>query len=50
MSVFTKFLLEISGAKQNMKKNMGRFGLVILALAVFMVQGCAELEELRRAN
>ena len=33
-----------------MKKNMGRFGLVILALSVFMVQGCAELEELRRAN
>ena len=50
MSVFTRFLLEISGAKQNMKKNMGRFGLLILALSVFMVQGCAELEELRRAN
>jgi len=33
-----------------MKKNMGRFGLLILALSVFMVQGCAELEELRRAN
>jgi len=33
-----------------MKRNMGRFGLVILALSVFMVQGCAELEELRRAN
>ena len=43
-------MLEISGAKQNMKKNMGRFGLLILALSVFMVQGCAELEELRRAN
>ncbi len=33
-----------------MKKNVGRFGLVILALSVLMVQGCAELEELRRAN
>jgi chemotaxis protein MotB len=33
-----------------MKKNMGRFGLVILALSVFLVQGCAELEELRTAN
>jgi len=50
LSDFTKSLLEISGAKQNMKRNMGRFGLVILALSVFMVQGCAELEELRRAN
>jgi len=33
-----------------MKKNMGRFGLVILALTVLLVQGCAELEELRIAN
>ena len=33
-----------------MKKNMGRFGLMFLALAVFLVQGCAELEELRTAN
>ncbi len=33
-----------------MKKNIGRFGLVFLALAVFLVQGCAELEELRTAN
>ncbi len=33
-----------------MKKNMGRFGLVFLALAVFLVQGCAELNELRTAN
>ncbi len=33
-----------------MKKIMGRFGLVILALSVFLVQGCAELEELRTAN
>ena len=33
-----------------MKKNMGRFGLVILALTVFLVQGCAELDELRTAN
>lgn len=33
-----------------MTKNMRRFGFVILALSVFMVQGCAELEELRRAN
>jgi len=33
-----------------MKKNVGRFGLVFLALAVFMVQGCAELDELRTAN
>ena len=29
-----------------MKKNMGRFGLVILALSVILVQGCAELEKL----
>jgi chemotaxis protein MotB len=35
---------------QNMKKIMGRFGLVFLALSVFLVQGCAELEELRTAN
>ncbi len=33
-----------------MKKIMGRFGLVFLALSVFLVQGCAELEELRTAN
>ena len=33
-----------------MKKFMGRFGLVFLALAVFLVQGCAELDELRTAN
>ncbi len=33
-----------------MKKNVGRFGLIILVLTVFMVQGCAELKELRRAN
>lgn len=33
-----------------MTKNMRRFGFVILALSVFLVQGCAELEELRRAN
>ena len=33
-----------------MKKNMGRFGLVFLALAVFLVQGCAELGDLRTAN
>ncbi len=33
-----------------MKNNMRRFGFVILALAVFLVQGCAELEDLRRAN
>ena len=26
------------------------FGFVILALTVFLVQGCAELEELRTAN
>jgi len=32
--------------KQNMKKNMGRFGLVILALTAILVQGCAELEKL----
>jgi chemotaxis protein MotB len=43
-------MLKISGGKQNMKKNMGRFGFVILAIAVFLVQGCAELEELRTAN
>jgi chemotaxis protein MotB len=35
---------------QNMKKIMGRFGLVFLALSVFLVQGCAELDELRTAN
>ena len=29
-----------------MKRNMGRFGLVILALSVILVQGCAELEKL----
>jgi chemotaxis protein MotB len=34
----------------NMKKNMGHFGLVFLALTVFLMQGCAELEELRTAN
>nr|MBC8555276.1 flagellar motor protein MotB [Candidatus Brocadiales bacterium] len=50
MSIITKFMLEVSGGKQNMKKNMGRFGLVILALTVLLVQGCAELEELRTAN
>ena len=33
-----------------MKKIMGRFGLVFLALAVFLIQGCAELDELRTAN
>ncbi len=43
-------MLESSGGMQNMKKNMGRFGLVFLALAVFLVQGCAELEGLRTAN
>jgi len=43
-------MLKISGGKQNMKKNMGRFGLVFLALAVFLVQGCAELGDLRTAN
>jgi len=31
-------------------KNMGRFGLVFLALVVFLVQGCAELGDLRTAN
>ena len=41
---------KIAGREQNMKKNVGRFGLVFLALAVFMVQGCAELDELRTAN
>ncbi len=33
-----------------MKKHIGRFGFVVLALSLFAVQGCAELEELRRAN
>jgi chemotaxis protein MotB len=33
-----------------MKKNIGRFGLVFFAIAVFLVQGCAELDELRTAN
>ncbi len=42
--------MKISGWKQNMKKNVGRFWLVILALTVLLVQGCAELEELRIAN
>ncbi len=38
--------MEAGGAK----KNMRHFGFVILALSVFLVQGCAELEELRKAN
>lgn len=33
-----------------MKKNLRRFGLVFLALSGFLVQGCAELNELRTAN
>ncbi len=33
-----------------MKKHIGRIGLVFLALSLFIVQGCAELEELRLAN
>ncbi len=33
-----------------MKKNIGRFGIIFLALTVFLVQGCAEMEELRKAN
>jgi chemotaxis protein MotB len=32
--------------KQNMKRYMGRFGLVILALTAILVQGCTELEKL----
>ncbi len=33
-----------------MKKSIGHIALVFLGLAVFLVQGCAELEELRTAN
>ncbi len=33
-----------------MMKNMKRFGFVFLTLAVFLVQGCAEMDELRIAN
>jgi chemotaxis protein MotB len=33
-----------------MKKNIGRFGFVFLSLAAVLLQGCAELEELRTAN
>ncbi|GAX59438.1 flagellar motor protein [Candidatus Scalindua japonica] len=33
-----------------MNKNIGRFGLVFLAIAVLLVQGCAEMTELRTAN
>ncbi len=33
-----------------MNKIIRRFGLVFLALSVFLVQGCAELDELRTAN
>ncbi|MFQ5686040.1 MAG: flagellar motor protein MotB [Candidatus Scalindua sp.] len=33
-----------------MNKIIRRFGLVFLALSVFLVQGCAELNELRTAN
>lgn len=33
-----------------MNKIRGRFGIVFLALSVFFVQGCAELDELRIAN
>jgi len=38
------------GGKQNMNKIRWRFGIVFLALSVFFVQGCAELNELRIAN
>jgi chemotaxis protein MotB len=40
----------IVGGKQNMNKIIRRFGLVFLALSVFLVQGCAELNEIRTAN
>ena len=33
-----------------MKKNMGRFGVVFIALTAILAQGCAEMEELRTAN
>lgn len=33
-----------------MNKIRGHFGIVFLALSVFFVQGCAELDELRTAN
>jgi chemotaxis protein MotB len=36
--------------KQNMNKIIRSFGLVFLALSLFLVQGCAELNELRTAN
>ncbi len=36
--------------RPNMKKKIGRFGFLLLVLSVILVQGCAELEELRIAN
>jgi chemotaxis protein MotB len=33
-----------------MKKKLGRFGFLFLALSVILMQGCAELDELRIAN
>ena len=33
-----------------MNKIIRRFGLVFLALSVFLVQGCAEVSELRKLN
>jgi chemotaxis protein MotB len=33
-----------------MKKKLGRFGFMLLALSVILLQGCTELEELRIAN
>jgi chemotaxis protein MotB len=46
------YLLDVrnSGGKQNMNKFIRRFGLVFLALSVLLVQGCAELNEIRTAN
>ncbi len=40
----------INETTPNMKRKLGRFGFLFLALSVILVQGCAELEELRIAN
>ncbi len=40
----------INKAGSSMKKKLGRFGFLCLALSVILMQGCAELEELRIAN
>ncbi len=40
----------IKKAGPNMRKKLGRFGFLFLALSATLMQGCAELEELRIAN